>query len=191
MRLARLTVPLLMAVAGALSGCAYNADLGRDQLLIVNDDSLARDGEKAWADTLHDPADGPPVAVDGRMLPQEWVRTARGYLKVDALDHHDDHFFPGPVDIAWDMAAAVIEFGMSAEARQVLVERYRKLSGDRTIGGRLPYYTVAYLAARIGYAALAVEVLGETPDGRGFRRMLEEYRAPLTDGAASLPGTYA
>jgi predicted Zn-dependent protease len=50
--LARLTLPLLLAAACMVSGCAYNADLGRDQLLIVNDDSLARDGEKAWADTL-------------------------------------------------------------------------------------------------------------------------------------------
>ncbi|WP_297515346.1 M48 family metallopeptidase [uncultured Caulobacter sp.] len=48
----RLTLPLLTAAAVALGGCAYNADLGRDQLLIVKDDSLARDGEKAWADTL-------------------------------------------------------------------------------------------------------------------------------------------
>ncbi|PHY18375.1 M48 family metallopeptidase [Caulobacter sp. BP25] len=50
--LRRLTLPLLLAAACALGGCAYNADLGRDQLLIVNDDNLARDGEKAWADTL-------------------------------------------------------------------------------------------------------------------------------------------
>lgn len=50
--LRRLTLPFLMAAACVVSGCAYNADLGRDQLLIVNDDSLARDGEKAWADTL-------------------------------------------------------------------------------------------------------------------------------------------
>ncbi|UAL11552.1 M48 family metallopeptidase [Caulobacter segnis] len=50
--LRRLTLPLLLAAACMVSGCAYNADLGRDQLLIVNDDSLARDGEKAWADTL-------------------------------------------------------------------------------------------------------------------------------------------
>lgn len=48
----RLTVPLLLAAACVVSGCAYNADLGRDQLLIVKDDSLAADGEKAWADTL-------------------------------------------------------------------------------------------------------------------------------------------
>jgi predicted Zn-dependent protease len=52
MRLRRLTVPLFMAAATLLGGCAYNADLGRNQLLVVNDDSLAGEGEKAWADTL-------------------------------------------------------------------------------------------------------------------------------------------
>jgi hypothetical protein len=158
-----------------------------DEMLHLN---LAEAGLEAWADNLHDPADGPPVAVDGRMLPHEWVRTARGHLKADALDHHDDHFFPGPVDIAWDLAAAVVEFGMSAEARRVLVQRYRRLSGDRTIGGRLPYYTVAYLAARIGYCALAAETLQGRPEGTGFQLMLEQYRAPLTDGSASLPRAY-
>lgn len=55
--LRRLTLPLLLTAATALSsvglgGCAYNADLGRDQLLIVKDNDLAAQGEKAWADTL-------------------------------------------------------------------------------------------------------------------------------------------
>lgn len=48
----RLTAPLLIAAACVLSGCAYNADLGRDQLLIVNDDNLAASSDKAWAETL-------------------------------------------------------------------------------------------------------------------------------------------
>lgn len=52
----RLRPPLLIAaalvVALPLAGCAYNADLGRDQLLIVNDSGLAAQGEKAWAQTL-------------------------------------------------------------------------------------------------------------------------------------------
>lgn len=43
---------LLPLLALGLSACAYNADLGRDQLLIVNDQGLAQAGEKAWADTL-------------------------------------------------------------------------------------------------------------------------------------------
>jgi len=41
-----------LVLAGPLAGCAYNADLGRDQLLIVNDSGLAAQGEKAWAQTL-------------------------------------------------------------------------------------------------------------------------------------------
>jgi predicted Zn-dependent protease len=52
MTLRRLILPLLLAATTALSACAYNADLGRNQLLVVNDDSLAGEGEKAWADTL-------------------------------------------------------------------------------------------------------------------------------------------
>lgn len=30
-------------------------------------------------------------------------------MKVDALDHHADHFFPGVQDAGWDLAAAVFE----------------------------------------------------------------------------------
>ncbi|WP_421736446.1 M48 family metallopeptidase [Caulobacter sp.] len=50
----RLRLPPLIALALAapLAGCAYNADLGRDQLLIVKDSGLAAQGEKAWAQTL-------------------------------------------------------------------------------------------------------------------------------------------
>ncbi len=148
--------------------------------------NLGEAGLDGWTGHLRDPADGPPVVVDGRMLPHEWLRTPRGYIKVDALDHGDDHFFPGPVDIAWDLAAAAIELEMSPAARQSLVERYRRLSGDRTITGRLPYYTVAYLAFRIGYAALASEVLAGTPDGSGFERMRRRYEAALSGEPASV-----
>jgi hypothetical protein len=131
-----------------------------------------------------EPSGEPPVAVDGRMLPHEWLRTARGYLKVDALDHHDDHFFPGPVDIAWDLAAAAVEFGLAPAARRALVERYRRASGDRNIAARLPYYTVGYLAARVGYASLAAEALRGSRDGEGFEQQRRRYRAAL----ASEPG---
>ena len=57
---------------------------------------------RAWPGRL---PEGRAVALDGRMLPHEWLETPAGYVKTDALDHHDDHFFPGPQDIAWDVAA--------------------------------------------------------------------------------------
>ena len=120
-----------------------------------------------------------PTAVDGRMLPHEWVRTSRGYLKADAVDHHDDHFYPGPQDIAWDVAGTCLEFGLEGDARRGFLELYRRESGDRSIAGRLPFHALAYLACRLGYASLAAESLGDTPDGARFRTQIVRYRGLL------------
>lgn len=66
--------------------------------------------------------------LDGRMLAHEWIETSGGFLKCDAVDHGDDHFFPGPQDIAWDVAAAQIETGLDPEL-------YARLSGiERSVG---------------------------------------------------------
>ena len=127
--------------------------------------------EAGWAER--------PVALDGRMQAHEWIRTEEGYLKVDAFDHHDDHFLPGCQDIAWDLAGAIIELELEPTAASYLIRRYRALSGDRGIGARLPHYTLAYLAFRLGYCRLAASVLGETPDGIRFRGAAESYRAGL------------
>jgi hypothetical protein len=145
-------------------------------------ESLGHEGERLLA--AHrakwgSPAADAPVALDGRMLPHEWLRTATGYIKVDALDHHDDHFFPGCRDIAWDVAGTCVEFELERDGRRYFVDRYRRESGDRTIVGRLPSYTVAYLAFRTGYATLAAESLGATPDGRRFAGLAGRYAARL------------
>ena len=115
---------------------------------------------EAWAER--------PIALDGRMLAHEWIATPAGYLKVDAMDHHDDHFFPGATDIAWDLAAACMELELGAVDRNYLVSRYRRLSSDRTIGHRLHPHATAYLAFRLGYATLAAETLGDSEDGQRF-----------------------
>lgn len=52
----------IMAAAG-LAACAYNADLGRDQFAMVDDASLARSGEQAWAELLRTGK----VSTDARM----------------------------------------------------------------------------------------------------------------------------
>jgi hypothetical protein len=123
--------------------------------------------------------------LDGRHLPQEWLRSTAGFRKVDATDHGDDDFFPGPADIAWDVAAAALELAPDLEARHALVARYRALSGDRDIGRRVPAWAAAYLAWRIGYTTLAAETLGASPDGDRFARERERYvallRAELAD----------
>lgn len=92
--------------------------------------------------------DGTRVAVDGRMLPHEWLRTSHGYVKTDALDHHDDHFFPGCQDIAWDIAGACAEFRLGRQEREFL-------SSAAPLPRVIPFYEVAYLAYRTGYTTLA------------------------------------
>jgi hypothetical protein len=117
-----------------------------------------------------------PTALDARMLPHEWIRLDGGYRKADGLDHHDDHFHPGPQDIAWDVAGTCIEFGMGAEAREAFITRYRHASGDRDIAGRLPYQALSYLACRLGYAALAAQSLAGSRDGERFQAQSNRYR---------------
>jgi hypothetical protein len=130
-----------------------------------------------------------PTWLDGRMLPHEWLRTPAGYRKSDAVDHHDDHFFPGPQDIAWDVAGTCLELGLERDARRGFIERYRRTSGDARVAARLPFHALAYLAFRLGYATLASESLGATPDGVRFHGQAERYRRLLRRELA--PGSIA
>jgi hypothetical protein len=128
------------------------------------------------------------VAIDGRMLPYEWLCTRSGWRKADALDHHDDHFFPGCQDIAWDIAGAAIEFGFDAE---LLASRYLALSPDPGLLRRLPFYRTAYFAYRIGYCTMAEESCGDSPDGLRFRRLRQSYTAALEPAATRPASSHA
>jgi hypothetical protein len=118
------------------------------------------------------PQEGTVVAIDGRMLPHEWLETQRGIIKADSLEHHDDHFFPGCQDIAWDIAGAAVEWGVSLEA---LADRYLRLTTDSTLRKRLPFYRTAYRAYRYGYCQMAIDSLGDSPDGERFRTLRSRY----------------
>jgi len=119
------------------------------------------------------------VAIDGRMLAHEWIRSGRRYLKTDGLSHHDDHFWPGCQDVAWDIAAAIIELRLGPAEVRALLERYRAQSGDAGVAARLPFARVAYLASRLGYVTLAASALGGSADGRRMTAAARRYAAGL------------
>jgi hypothetical protein len=120
-----------------------------------------------------------PTFVDGRLSPCEWLATPDGQiLKTDSSDHGDDHFFPGPCDVAWDIAGAISEWELDATATELLLRRYRAGSGDDA-GPRLPAYVVAYSAFRLGWAELAL-VSAPEPERPALERLRERYRRQLT-----------
>lgn len=123
--------------------------------------------------------DTPAVALDARMSPHEWVCAGRSILKTDATDHHDDHFYPGAQDPAWDLAAAGVELALAPMERAALVARYRDCSGDARIAERVPFHRVAYLAHRAAYAALAADSLSGTEEGERWRPVARHYAALL------------
>ena len=92
--------------------------------------------------------------VDGRMFPHEWLVTERGYVKLDSVDHGDNHFYPGPTDIAWDLAGTIAEFQFDAPESGHLMDRYVAHSGDTRVRERLPFFQAAYAAFRSDYRSM-------------------------------------
>ena len=108
-----------------------------------------------------------PVLVDGRMQPFEWIASSQGeLLKTDAISHGDNHFFPGPCDIAWDLAGAMVEWDLSSEASEFLLRRFKQLSGMDVVQ-RLDAYKLAYCVFRLGFCKMAAStVLGSREESR-------------------------
>jgi hypothetical protein len=94
------------------------------------------------------------VYADARLCPHEWVVSGGTLLKVDAIDHGDDHHFPGPCDAAWDVAGAIVEFDLPRATARVFLEQYRRRTGD-AVAARMPPYLIAYAACRVGALQMA------------------------------------
>jgi hypothetical protein len=136
-----------------------------------------------WSPPWPEPA--PAVLLDNRLAPHEWLRIGETWLKADSVDHAADHFFPGPHDLAWDVAGFGVEFGLDGPAMRDFAEAVGGAARDLRLPQRLPFYRTAYLAFRLGYAELARQTLGNSPDSRRFaysarrlRRLLEAEPPP-------------
>jgi hypothetical protein len=113
-----------------------------------------------------------PVISDARLMPHEWLRDRAGRLwKTDAASHGDDHFYPGPTDIAWDLAGAIVEWRMREHTAEAFLGRYRWLSGDDA-RARLPFFLRAYCAFRVGFCRMAA---GACPEERERLTQAAEY----------------
>src|SRR5215472_3522920 len=120
-----------------------------------------------------------PVIADGRMQPHEWLLTRDGQmLKTDSGSHGDDHFFPGPVDIAWDLAGAIVEWEMSAAEAESFVQMYQRVSGDDA-ENRVADYIRAYAMFRWAYCLMAANAMQGTEENQWLQTTAEFYRTRL------------
>lgn len=114
-------------------------------------------GERACA-VPFTAADVRPMAIDGRLHLWEWVQAGDGRLiKTDALDHCQAHDLIGAQDLAWDVAGAGVEFGLSPAALERLRLGVEQAAGRRVEPRLVSVMTAAYLAFQIGYWRMAAE----------------------------------
>jgi len=119
------------------------------------------------------------VVCDGRMLPHEWIVDREGTLrKTDGDTHGDDHFFPGPADIAWDVAGAIVEWGMDRDAQEYFVARFTTATGD-LVRHRIDAYVLAYTLFRIGMSLMGAHGLSGTDEEKRLRTAATSYRRVL------------
>jgi hypothetical protein len=71
------------------------------------------------------------------------------------VSHGDDHFFPGPVDITWDLAGAIVEWDLGIKATEYLLHRFRQYSG-RQLQGNIGAFCLAYAIFRMGICRMAI-----------------------------------
>jgi hypothetical protein len=118
-----------------------------------------------------------PVLCDGRMQPYEWVRAQDGnFYKADAISHGDDHFFPGPCGIAWDLAGISIEWQLETAAREYLVTEFEQ-QAQAEVGSKLPIAMLAYAVFRLGFCKMGVSAVRGSPEELRLDHAYQHYRA--------------
>jgi hydroxymethylpyrimidine pyrophosphatase-like HAD family hydrolase len=78
-----------------------------------------------------------PVATDSKMGPEEWIFAHDRPMKVDFEHHCFGKNELGIVDPAFDLASAVLHFGLSEMESESLIKRYVNDSGDNNVRERL------------------------------------------------------
>jgi hypothetical protein len=117
-----------------------------------------------------------PIIADGRMQPHEWIPTSKGeILKTDGISHGDDHFFPGPCDVTWDLAGIAVEWRLDRDAIDYLAGRFQSTSG-RDVSAQMNHYMLAYAVFRLGYCKMAISTVAGTAEEQRLRMGYRRYR---------------
>lgn len=102
--------------------------------------------------------------TDSRLHAWEWLVLPDGrLLKADAVDHAAAHDLIGCQDIAWDVAGAIAELGLSPEERTHLLAALARETGREVDPALLDFLTPCYLAFQLGLHSMAADASGWNP----------------------------
>jgi hypothetical protein len=155
----------------------------RNAGLALGPDAAARITERfalAWLQTL--PAR--PIDIDGCMHAHEWLVCGDRLLKADAIDHHAGHDLVGCQDVAWDLAGAELELGLSRAEAARLARLVEARSGRAAHPELLAFCRVAYPAFQLGRHALALDAAAG-PERHRLRATSARYAARLAAALAA------
>jgi hypothetical protein len=129
-----------------------------------------------------------PVYPDCCMSPHEWLLTDDGQiLKTDAVGHGEGHQLPGPADIAWDLAGAILEWKLSSVEAEFLLEEYQRFSGDRATP-RVSRYVLPYSVFRMARCRMGAAAMGCRREARYLYRLYKEYSQQVKGMLEGLAG---
>jgi len=151
--------------------CASDVDCG--ELEIVTRGNLTREFGVAH-DGLQLAVERPTIC-DNRMAPHCWLAADGQVLKLDTALHGDDHFFPGPCDIAWDLAGVIVEWELSTSAREGFLLQYQNASGDNAMS-RIGNYECAYAMFRLAWSRMAAASVAGSEEEVRLMRDSQRYR---------------
>jgi hypothetical protein len=117
------------------------------------------------------------VEIDGKLQPWEWLVTDDSRLwKTDAVDHHAAHDLVGCQDVAWDIAGASVELGLTPMEQRTMCAIVSKCSGRPVDPNLLRFMTVCYAAFQIGRCTLAGEMTwSKDVEGGRLARARQRY----------------
>jgi hypothetical protein len=114
-----------------------------------------------------------PVATDNRMHPWEWLQLPDGrLLKVDSLDHHRGPDLIGEQDLAWDVAGATVELGLTDAEQEAVLAQAAEVTHIPD-PAQLRFYEECYLAFQLGAYALAAQAISGWNTDEGERLAAE------------------
>lgn len=116
------------------------------------------------------------ILADGRLQPFEWIETQDGkFMKTDGISHGDDHFFPGPCDIAWDLAGIAVEWQLGDELCNRLLSQFSLIT-RRDLRPDFPLYMLAYSVFRLGFCKMGISTTLGSPDEHRLQSAYARYR---------------